>query len=64
MRLWQHEETGIITTSEIQPSHRHYELPIMYEDELPNDISDEEYSQWFDNSFVDFVRMGPKIMVS
>jgi len=34
---------------------------LMYEDELPEDISDEIYSQWFENSFVDFVRVGPKI---
>ena len=33
----------------------------MYEDELPDNISDELYSWWFDNSFVDFVRIGPKI---
>ena len=33
----------------------------MYEDDLPNDISDELYSWWFDNSFVNGVRIGPKI---
>ena len=62
MKLWQHDETGIITTSETQPSPRYYEVPTMYEDELPDDISDEMYSKWFDNSFVDFVRIGPKII--
>ena len=46
---------------ETQPSRRWFEIPIMYEDELPNDISDEVYSWWFDNSFVDIVRIGPKI---
>ena len=35
---------------------------LMYEDELPEDISDELYSWWFDHSFVDGVRIGPKII--
>ena len=61
MKLWQHKDTDRIVKSEIQPSARFFEIPIMYEDELSDDISDEEYSQWFENSFVDFVRMRPKI---
>jgi len=61
MRLWQHDETGRITALKFQPSKRWYEIPTMYEDELPEDISDELYSWWFDNSFVDGVQMGPKI---
>ena len=61
IKLWQHEETGKITTSKFQPSGRWYEIPTMYEDELPEDMSDKLYSWWFDNSFVDGVRMGPKI---
>ena len=61
MKLWQHEDTGRITASERQPSDRWYEIPIIYEDELPENISDKEYSNWFDNSFVDGVRIGPKI---
>ena len=33
----------------------------MYEDELPEDITDEEYSDWYEQSAVyDGVRMGPK----
>lgn len=32
---------------------------LMYEDELPSDISKEVYDRWFDNSFVDIVRIGP-----
>lgn len=36
-------------------------MKLIYEDELPDDISDEMYSWWFDNSFVDFVRIGPKL---
>ena len=35
---------------------------LMYEDELPEDISDDMYSWWFDHSFVDGVRIGPKII--
>ena len=61
MKLWQHEDTGNITTNETQPSRRWFEIPIMYEDELPDDISKESYSWWFDNSFIDGVRVGPKI---
>ena len=35
---------------------------LMYEDELPDDMTDDEYSRWFDLSFVSFVRMGPSIV--
>ena len=45
----------------MQPSHRHFKIPMMSEDEIPDDISKELYSWWFDNSFVDGVRIGPKI---
>ena len=37
------------------------QIPYMYEDELPDDISKETYSWWFDNSIVDGVRIGPRI---
>lgn len=61
MKFWQHEDTGYITVAKKQPSHRYFEIPTMYEDELPSDISKELYSWWFDNSFVDIIRIGPKI---
>lgn len=61
MKLWQHEETGKITASESQPPEGWFEIPAMYEDELPEDISEAVYSWWFENSFVDGVRIGPKI---
>lgn len=61
MKLWQHTETGIICQANNRPSRRHYEIPLMHEDELPDDIPDEIYSWWFENSFVDGVRIGPKI---
>ena len=61
MELWQHEDTGNITSSETQSSQRWFKIPTMYEDELPANISKEEYSWWFDNSFIDGVRIGPKI---
>jgi len=61
MKLWQHEDMGYITVAKKQPSHRYFEIPIMYEDDLPDNISEDLYSWWFDNSFVDIVRMGPKI---
>ncbi len=31
---------------------------VVYEDNLPDDITDEEYNMWFKESWVDFVRMG------
>jgi hypothetical protein len=38
------------------------ERELMYEDELPADMTDEEYERWFaDSAVVDGVRMGPKI---
>lgn len=61
MKLWQNEDAGYIVAAKKQPSHRYFEIPTMYEDELPSDISKELYSWWFDNSFVDGVRVGPKI---
>ena len=33
----------------------------MYEDELPEDLPQEIYDWWFNNSHVDGVRMGPII---
>ena len=33
----------------------------MYEDELPDGISDEEYDWWYARSWVDGVRVGPEI---
>ncbi|GAH25941.1 unnamed protein product [marine sediment metagenome] len=61
MKLWQHEDTGRITITETQPSNRWFEMPTIYEDELPDNIPNSLYSWWFDNSFVDGVRIGPKI---
>ncbi len=37
---------------------------LMYEDELSEDITDEEYAAWFDKSFVDGVRLGPRFVRS
>jgi hypothetical protein len=61
MKLWQHEDTGYIVTNKIQPSKRWFEISTMCEDELPDNISIDLYYWWFDNSFVDNVRIGPKI---
>jgi hypothetical protein len=30
-----------------------------YEDELPEDMTDMDYDEWFELSWVDVVRMGP-----
>ena len=59
-KLWQHEDTGRITSSIEKPSERWYFIPSMYEDDLPG-MTDDEYSMWFDNSYVDGVRMGPLV---
>lgn len=42
-----------------QINHKHAEL--VYEDNLPDDITDDQYNWWYDRSFVDFFRIGPKI---
>jgi hypothetical protein len=34
----------------------------MYEDELPKDLSDGDYAEWFERSWVDGVRMGPRFV--
>lgn len=60
MQLWFHDETGRTCWSNTRPSHRYHEVETMYEDELPESITDEEYSAWFDMStVVDGVRIGP-----
>ena len=33
----------------------------VYEDELPGNISQKQYDKWFDKSWVDGVRVGPKL---
>jgi hypothetical protein len=32
-----------------------------YEDELPEDMTDADYEAWFDESYVDGVRIGPGV---
>ena len=61
MKLWQHEDTGNLTWNEKRPSRRWYEIPWMYEDELPEDLSNDIYDWWFKNSIIDGIRIGPKI---
>ena len=34
---------------------------LVNEDDLPEDITSEQYSWWYDRSFVDIVRIGPRI---
>lgn len=60
-RLWQHEDTGRLVWHE-NPGRRWHSVPMMFEDELPEDMTDAEYDTWFENSHVpDGVgcRMGP-----
>lgn len=62
--LWQHEETRCFTWTpeNYPPSSRYFKVPIMYEDELPESMSDKDYNQWYDvSAVIDGVRMGPKI---
>ena len=35
-------------------------MDVQYEDQLPPNMTDEEYDEWFKKSCVDFVRVGPK----
>jgi len=61
-RLWQHGETGRWCWTSADLSQTHTDVPLIYEDELPANMSDEDYNFWFGNSIVvDGVRMGPKI---
>lgn len=59
MNLWQHEDTGRICATKLRPSERWFEIPTIHEDDLPEDISETVYDWWYENSFVDGVRMGP-----
>jgi hypothetical protein len=60
--LWQYDETDRMTWKEYRPSPRWHMIPVMYEDELPRDISQEAYDAWYENSTVSRgVRIGPKI---
>ncbi len=63
IKLWQHEDTGIITASTKLPSKQYYEISTIREDELPADLTDKDYSDWCSNSFIDGgVVKGPYIM--
>lgn len=60
VKYWQHDETGLITTSGYEPKGRWYEVPTVYEDQLPESMSDSEYDRWYALSVVfDGVRVGP-----
>lgn len=37
------------------------EVELVYEDDLPENITDEQYDWWYDRSYVDGVRVGPRI---
>ena len=37
-------------------------MDIQYEDELPEDITHEEYKEWYSKSWVDGVRVGPSFV--
>ena len=50
-KLWQHEETGRLVWHE-KPGPRWYRIPTIHEDELPNDLTADEYEWWFKNSHV------------
>ena len=39
-------------------------MTFIYEDELPEDISDVEYDNWFKQSWVEGVRIGPRLHFS
>lgn len=61
MKYWQHDETGLVTTGDKEPSARWYEIPTVYEDQLPENMTDKEYDQWYAlSAVVDGVRVGPK----
>ncbi len=63
-KLFQHDETGRMGWFVSAPSKRWHAVPMMFEDDLPETISDEDYDEWYRNSHVpDGVgcRMGPKI---
>lgn len=60
LKLWQHSETGRMVWSR-EPGDRWFEIPTMYEQDLP-EMTASDYSDWFENSMVvDGVRMGPEI---
>jgi len=61
INLYQHEGTGNLTYDIVRPNHRWFQIPTIHEDELPDDMTPVEYDRWYENSYVDFVRVGPKI---
>jgi hypothetical protein len=61
-RLWQHDETGRMVWS-VDPGPRWFLVPMMFEDELPDDMTNDDYDEWYKWSRVpDGVgcRMGPR----
>jgi hypothetical protein len=62
VKLYQHEDTGSMTWTTGIDDKRWFEIPTMYEDELPDVMANKDYDDWHENScVVDGVRMGPKI---
>lgn len=63
-RLWQHDETGCMVWREECPGEYWHFVPIMHEDELPRNMTDRQYNQWFQHSHVPGwvgCRMGPRV---
>ena len=61
IKLWQHKDNGRITAATSQPSRDWFEIPTIFEDNLPKDISETMLDWWYERSFIDAVRRGPKI---
>jgi len=64
-KLYKHTNTGFLAWFRFDPneySSNWTEIPIMYEDQLPKDITEELYDWWYKNSIInDGVRMGLKL---
>lgn len=60
LRLWRKKKTEEYRWKNKRPSINWYNVPYMYEDELP-ELSKEQYDWWYANSIVDGVRIGPCI---
>lgn len=63
-RLFQHNETTRMVWMEDSPGPRWDLVPTMHEDELPRNMSDEEYDAWYEHSHVPGwvgCRVGPRV---
>ena len=62
LKLWQNEETKIFGWAVNKPYKGWNEIPAIYEEQLPSNISNEKYTAWLNASIeIDGKKRGPAL---